>query len=99
GAWGTFGDYVGGILNPLFGILTLIGLVFTVALQKEILDVQKQELAETRQELAKSAQALDIQNKTMLAQNFEGTFFQMLRRQNELLEKLEFNYSGLPTIR
>ena len=90
--WGAFGDYVGGILNPIFGIFTLLGLVITVWLQKEILEVQKQELADTRAELAKSAEALDIQNKTMLAQNFEGTFFQMLRRQSELLANLEFKY-------
>jgi len=89
--WGAFGDYVGGILNPIFGIFTLLGLVITVWLQKEILETQKQELADTREELAKSAKALEIQNKTMLAQNFEGTFFQMLRRQSEFLDNLRFD--------
>lgn len=90
--WGAFGDFVGGILNPIFGVFTLFGLVITVWLQKEILDVQKQELADTRAELKKSAEALHVQNKTMLVQNFEGTFFQMLRRQSELLEKVEHGY-------
>jgi hypothetical protein len=87
--WGAFGDYVGGILNPLFGILTLIGLVITVWLQMEILEVQKAELAASREELAKSAEALEIQNKTMLSQNFEGTFFRMLQRQSDLLENIK----------
>jgi len=88
--WGAFGDYVGGILNPLFGIFTLIGLALSIYLQNEILEVQKEELANTRKELERSTTALVIQNKTMLAQNFEGTFFQMLRRQSELLEAFSY---------
>lgn len=92
--WGAFGDFVGGILNPLFGILTLIGLALTISLQKEILEVQKQELADTRKELERSTKALEIQNRTMLLQNFEGTFFQMLRKQSELLERIEFDSFG-----
>jgi hypothetical protein len=88
--WGTFGDFLGGTLNPLFGVLTLLGLMLTVWLQMETLDVQRKELKTSNEELAKSTEALAIQNKTMLAQNFEGTFFQMLRRHNELLENLEF---------
>lgn len=89
--WGTFGDFLGGTLNPLFGVFTLFGLVITVRLQMETLKVQREELKASNQELAKSTEALAIQNKTMLAQNFEGTFFQMLRRHNELLASLEFN--------
>lgn len=88
--WGAFGDYVGGILNPIFGFITLVGLVLTVGLQKQILAVQKQELAETKDELAKSAEALNIQNKTMLSQNFEGTFFRMLEKQAELFNRIEY---------
>jgi hypothetical protein len=96
--WGAFGDYVGGILNPIFGFITLLGLVITVGLQKQILDVQKQELAETKNELAKSAIALEIQNKTMLTQSFENIFFQMLSKQTNLLDKLYFSgHAGLPS--
>lgn len=97
--WGAFGDYVGGILNPLFGIFTLIGLALSIYLQNEILEVQKQELADTREELKRSTEALVIQNKTMLAQNFEGTFFQMLRRQSELLAAIGYNgHNGLEAV-
>lgn len=91
--WGTFGDFFGGTLNPLFGVFTLFGLVITVRLQMETLKVQRKELKTSNEELAKSTEALAIQNKTMLAQNFEGTFFQMLRRQNELLENIKFRPS------
>lgn len=88
--WGAFGDFIGGVLNPIFAIFTLIGLVLTIRLQMEILEVQKKELVATREELKKSAEALEIQNKTMLSQNFEGTFFRMLEKQAELLNRIEF---------
>jgi len=34
-AWGQLGDFVGGTLNPLVSVLTLVGLLFTVLLQQE----------------------------------------------------------------
>ncbi len=37
-AWGQFGDYVGGVLNPVVGAITLIGVVVTVLLQRELLE-------------------------------------------------------------
>lgn len=86
--WGAFGDFFGGTLNPVFGVLTLFGLLITIWLQMETLAVQRKELAASTRELAKSTKALNIQNKTMLAQNFEGTFFQMLRRQTELASNI-----------
>lgn len=41
-AWGQFGDFVGGTLNPLVSLLALVGLVFTILLQHEaMMRVQK----------------------------------------------------------
>lgn len=34
-AWGQFGDFIGGSLNPFLSALTLVGLVFTILLQQE----------------------------------------------------------------
>jgi len=34
GEWGLFGDYFGGILNPIFGYLTFMGLIYTIYLQR-----------------------------------------------------------------
>lgn len=34
-AWGQFGDFVGGTLNPMVSLLALVGLVFTILLQHE----------------------------------------------------------------
>ena len=41
-AWGQFGDFVGGALNPMVSLLALVGLVFTILLQHEaMMRVQK----------------------------------------------------------
>ncbi len=64
-AWyGTFGDFVGGVLNPLFAFLTFLGLLWTIYMQRI-------ELADTREEMARSADAFE-------QQNFDNTFFNML---------------------
>jgi hypothetical protein len=46
-AWGQFGDYFGGTLNPILGVLGLFGLYYTIQLQiKAIKDTQQQFLRE-----------------------------------------------------
>lgn len=76
--WGQFGDYLGGVLNPLFGFLGFVALLLTLILQNR-------ELQLSTRELAKSAQALKLQNDALIQQNFESTFFQMLRRFGDLV--------------
>jgi hypothetical protein len=82
--WGQFGDYLGGVLNPFFGFFGFICLLYTIKLQK-------QELKQTTKELAKSAKALELQNKSLAQQNFENTFFQLLRRHGELVSEVSTN--------
>lgn len=62
--WGQFGDYVGGIANPLFGFLTTMALVISLYLQNKQLNVTTKELEETRKELKRSS---DIQIESELA--------------------------------
>lgn len=57
GEWGTFGDFVGGTLNPMLAFLGLIALLTTIK-------IQAKELALTRIEFGKSSDALE--NKVML---------------------------------
>lgn len=54
--WGQFGDYVGGVLNPLIGGLTLMWLIRSVHLQKT-------ELAETREALVATQHAQEEQTR------------------------------------
>jgi hypothetical protein len=74
GAWGTFGDFVGGLLNPLVAFLALFWLTRSV-------QIQRTELRETRA-------ALDEQSATLEKQRFEDTFFALLDQHNKVLDTL-----------
>jgi len=92
--WGTFGDFIGGTLNPILSILSLIALLLTIVLQSK-------ELESTRMELERSASAqestekiLNEQSKTFARQQFESTFFSLLDQHNKALENLTSPLAG-----
>ena len=66
--YGEWGDFIGGLLNPILTFLTFMGLLLTIILQQK-------ELRATRDELQRSANALDSQLDALKKQNFESTFF------------------------
>ncbi|MBW3532980.1 putative phage abortive infection protein [Shewanella sp. NKUCC06_TVS] len=85
--WGVFGDYIGGILNPILSFSAFIGVLITVLLQKSQLQqtqsqltMTKEELELTRAELKRSADAQAQQIESVNIQNFEATFFNLLNR-------------------
>jgi hypothetical protein len=93
--WGTFGDYIGGTLNPILSFLSLMALLGTIVLQSKELKLTRKELKQTRQELSRSAKAqkatkeiLDKQSETLERQQFESTFFSLLDQHNKMLENL-----------
>lgn len=71
-AWGAFGDYMGGLLNPLISLFTLI-----VAMK--VWGLQKTELLETRK-------AVEEQGKTAEQQRREQRFFDLLNLYQETLK-------------
>lgn len=71
---GPFGDFLGGVLNPIFTLMTFFGVIVTIALQKI-------ELKAAREEYTKSANALSTQA-------IENTFFNMLSLHHKIVEKL-----------
>jgi hypothetical protein len=73
--WGQFGDYIGGILNPLFSFLALLALLATFAFQV--------------QQLRSSAREVEEARATAKRQNFEASFFQMLRLHNEIVLSMD----------
>ncbi|MCC4239759.1 putative phage abortive infection protein [Thalassospira povalilytica] len=79
---GAWGDFFGGTLNPVFTFITILGLLLTIALQR-------QELALTRNELERSANALEQQSEHIQSQKFESTLFHMLSMLNELVDAIE----------
>ena len=82
--FGQWGDFFGGILNPILTFLTFIGLMITIILQQI-------ELKESKKEFARTADALSKQEKHMQLQTFENTFFKMLELHNNILENLKYS--------
>lgn len=82
--WANFGDYVGGVLSPIFGLLTLIAVLMAFRLQHK-------ELVETSKALTASNNTMSNQKALLEKQNFETTFFRMLALHNEILNSLEYD--------
>ena len=66
---GTFGDMFGAV-NSLFSGLAFAGIIIAILLQKRELSLQRKELELTRNELRGQKNQMEIQNKTLLKQNF-----------------------------
>ena len=94
-SWGQLGDYLGGVLNPVFGFLSVFALLVALVLQtrelklsRESLVLSRDELKLSREEQAKAAEALGLQNKAIRQQSFEQTFFSMLRLLEEVVSQV-----------
>lgn len=90
GERGTFGDMFGSV-NALFSGLAFAGIIFTVLLQRQELQLQRHELKlqreeiiESRKELAGQREQLEMQSKTFARQNFESTFFNLVQKLREV---------------
>lgn len=93
--WGVFGDYVGGILNPIVGLITIILLVVTLrqnqrALhQNEIaLEQNREELELSRVELRNSATALQEQAGHMKSNSIKESLYRSIQLAYEDLMRI-----------
>ena len=84
--WGTFGDYIGGIVGTVIAFSVFLATLKIIQLQKEAMDLQKQELEETRKELKKSSNAQELQAILLQQQYFDNTFFYWLERLKEQVD-------------
>ncbi len=73
---GQFGDGYG-FITSLFSGITIIGLIYTIYIQRE-------EIKDTQENAAK-------QNKAILIQRFENTFFKMLELQSHITNDLSIS--------
>lgn len=71
---GTFGDKFG-FINSLFSGLALTGIIISIYFQQHELSLQREELSETRKEFKD--------------QNFQTTFFNLLKTQRQLAEEID----------
>ncbi len=84
---GTFGDSFGAI-NSLFSGLAFAGIIYTIILQKNELQLQRQELAFTRKELERSALAQEESEKSLKEQSrLMEEQAKLMREQIEFMEK------------
>lgn len=77
---GVFGDSFGA-LNALFSGLAFAGLIIAILYQREDLILQRNELRLMREEVQ--------------SQNFESTFFQMLRLHNDIVGAMRADYTRM----
>ena len=85
---GTIGDMFGAV-NALFSGLAFAVIIYTMLLQRQELRLQRKELEDTRAELQGQKLQLAAQNETLRKQNFENTFFQLLRLHNDILNAID----------
>jgi len=81
--WGQFGDFLGGILNPAVGLVTVYLILTNVKMQQR-------ELASSIQELKHSNTALTAQIKVSEHQAFEQTFFTWLESYQNIVASVNF---------
>ena len=74
GVWGQFGDYMGGVLNPIIALFALWGIIQTIRLQGEDLKLSAEALTESSKSLAEQVIHM-TQEKTLydLRQAIEHT--------------------------
>lgn len=83
-----FGDFVGGVINPILTFFTFVGLLVTIILQQNA-------NREARAEAAKAEQAFEKQLSSQKRESFESTFFQMLTLHNTIVNSIDIRRSDI----
>lgn len=87
---GAVGDFLGGSTIGLLSIASIFFIIHTISIQSKELSMQRTELMLTRNELAETRKIHESSHKTMLKQQFENTFFNMLSLHNEIVHSIHF---------
>ncbi|WP_308905481.1 hypothetical protein [Neisseria mucosa] len=86
--WGTFGDYLGGTLNPIISFLALIGLLYTIHQQAQEMQATREELKQAAEQQRQQVEQQSRQSEIFNLQQFESTFFSLLDQHNKVIENL-----------
>ena len=87
--WGTFGDYLGGTLNPIISFLALIGLLYTIHQQAQEMQATREELKQAAEQQRQQVEQQSRQSEIFNLQQFESTFFSLLEQHNKVVERIE----------
>ena len=85
--FGQWGDFFGGVLNPILTFLMFMGVLITLALQQR-------ELSDARIQFERSASALEAQQATAATQAFESTLFNIINSFNQNTSQLDLIPKG-----
>ncbi|EPB5916135.1 hypothetical protein ACRQPR_004460 [Citrobacter amalonaticus] len=80
GDWGTFGDFVGGVLNPILTFITIVMLINSLKLQRE-----------ANEQLIKDERR---QEKDVLLKRFEDGFYNLISSEREEFSCFTINING-----
>lgn len=93
--WGQFGDFIGGVANPLMSFLALLAIVLTIVLQnkqtepsKAALELSRQELAASREEISQSRIAAQEQVAHLKAEASKADVYRTIQILEARLEGL-----------
>lgn len=75
--WGAFGDYFGGLVNPIVGLTTVILIIYSIGVQ--------------RRELRASIEEMRIANLAATKMSFEQSLFSWLGAYQSLLASVQIN--------
>lgn len=87
-------------LEALFSGLAFAGLIVAILLQRQELTLQRKELELTREVMKDQKKQLELQNETFRKDNFENTFFRLLRTHFDLVTSIKAsNVQGPPVFK
>ena len=84
---GPFGDYIGGLLNPVIAGLALFWLIYSVK-------IQNTELQKSSAALTETVNTAKKQNEQVSIQNFESLFFQLLKTKTDVTNDILVGSKG-----
>ncbi|HCF8553997.1 TPA: putative phage abortive infection protein [Klebsiella pneumoniae] len=86
GELGSFGDFIGGVANPILTFLTFICLIKTIFMQRDELVLSRKELELTRKEYIET-------QLVIRRQSVESTFYNGLNLHHEIARNLQVDFN------
>lgn len=85
--WGQYGDFIGGILNPIIGLITIILIIKSIKQTKDALVQNEQALSDSNNELKISNDALLTQKNLIEAEHRQNCFSSLILAIKSAMEK------------
>jgi hypothetical protein len=90
GAFAQFGDFIGGLLNPILSFAALLALLWTIRLQTEELGYTKIEIAKSSNALIAQEEQMRKQTNRLADQSIENLFVHTLKMHLEAIDNEVF---------